>query len=272
MGEGLAAIGVALAGQLPAAASPIERLTSALRAGPVTPAVPALYSDLVVALRGRNEPLLRSALDDAARLCLRAFPSSLEPVTIADEDLGSGIAARYAEHASDDPDVPLRLLPLPPRSFSAAKSTLAGALSLMGNTDAGLLWGAIFINASLHPDPLTMATGLVHEAAHLLLLGSTMGKPLVENDPSERYASPLRADPRPMDGVVHACFVLARMHYLTRRIARSATDLDRGELDRLLDAYQQDFRIGDELIAKQARFTEVGRSVYLPARAYMQSC
>jgi HEXXH motif-containing protein len=233
---------------------------------------------------------------------LRAFPSSLEPVTIADEDLGSGIAARYAEHASDDPDVPLRLLPLPPRSFSAAKSTLAGALSLMGNTDAGLLdemralvrqvvfaegdteappfggattfylWGAIFINASLHPDPLTMATGLVHEAAHLLLLGSTMGKPLVENDPSERYASPLRADPRPMDGVVHACFVLARMHYLTRRIARSATDLDRGELDRLLDAYQQDFRIGDELIAKQARFTEVGRSVYLPARAYMQSC
>ena len=48
-----------------------------------------------------------------------------------------------------------------------------------------------------------------------------MGQPLTENDLSERYASPLREDPRPMEGLVHAAFVLARMSYVLRRFLRS---------------------------------------------------
>jgi HEXXH motif-containing protein len=55
---------------------------------------------------------------------------------------------------------------------------------------------------------------LTHEAAHSLLLGYTLGAPLVESDPAERFSSPLREDLRPMDGIVHATYVLARMHYI----------------------------------------------------------
>jgi hypothetical protein len=40
-----------------------------------------------------------------------------------------------------------------------------------------------------------------------------MGKPLVENEVEELYPSPLRSDPRPIDGVVYATYVTARMDY-----------------------------------------------------------
>jgi HEXXH motif-containing protein len=57
--------------------------------------------------------------------------------------------------------------------------------------------------------------------ARALLFGFGMGKPLVENHEHERYTSPLRGDPRPMDGVVHATYVVARMHYAVTRMLDS---------------------------------------------------
>ena len=42
---------------------------------------------------------------------------------------------------------------------------------------------------------------------------SLLGEFLVHNPDDELHASPLRSDPRPLDGTFHATFVSARMHY-----------------------------------------------------------
>jgi HEXXH motif-containing protein len=133
------------------------------------------------------------------------------------------------------------------------------------------LWGALFLNAGMHPDRVSMAEGLTHEAAHGLLFGYTLGAPLVDNDASERFASPLREDPRPMDGIVHATYVLARMHYCIERLLASQI-LSAAERDRLEAAKlrrRADYLQGMEIVSAHARFTAVGRALFEGAQTYM---
>ena len=72
------------------------------------------------------------------------------------------------------------------------------------------LWGALAGNCQAHDHWWEWVPTLVHEAAHSILFALARHAPLVENDPAERYASPLRSDPRPLDGIYHAAFVSAR--------------------------------------------------------------
>jgi HEXXH motif-containing protein len=51
---------------------------------------------------------------------------------------------------------------------------------------------------------------IVHEAAHHVLFAHWSQVPMVMNDDSGEYRSPLRVSPRPLSGVFHAAFVLAR--------------------------------------------------------------
>jgi hypothetical protein len=299
--EGLAALGQGLSAQIPDQLAGIERLVSALHSAPVRPAVFALYSDLVLSVQREEEGSLLSTLAAADGLEATTH-RGLKVVTISDDFLGPGLAARYVSQIDDDPIVPIRLLPLTSSELAQAENTLAKGLLLIHAADGQLaqevanlvreivfahsgdgapgfggsttfyLWGAVFLNVAEHPDPLSMAEGLVHEAAHTLLLGSTFGEALVENDPIEQFCSPLRQDPRPMDGIVHACFVLARMHYLMRRLVGSAyVDGEQARLASSLERYRHDFLVGDEVVAKHARFTGVGEALYKPAREYMLS-
>ncbi len=66
-----------------------------------------------------------------------------------------------------------------------------------------------------------MVESLAHETAHALLFGLPLGADLTTNDPGERYALPLRLDPRPIEGIVHATYVLARMIYALDQISGS---------------------------------------------------
>lgn len=50
----------------------------------------------------------------------------------------------------------------------------------------------------------------VHEAAHTFLFTLACDDALVLNDFNERFSSPIRHDPRPMEGIFHAFFVAAR--------------------------------------------------------------
>ena len=52
---------------------------------------------------------------------------------------------------------------------------------------------------------------LVHEITHSLLFGLSIEEPLVRNAPDESYKSPLRSEPRPMDGIFHATLVCGRL-------------------------------------------------------------
>jgi HEXXH motif-containing protein len=94
---------------------------------------------------------------------------------------------------------------------------LTPALSFGGVTSL-TLWGAVTLNSEIHPTPLEIADRLVHEGAHTLLFGYATDERLVRNPDSERFASPLRPDPRPMDGVFHATFVCALLHLFYHRL------------------------------------------------------
>lgn len=72
------------------------------------------------------------------------------------------------------------------------------------------LWGALAGNQQVHPHWWDWVPTLVHEVAHSILFALARHAPLVENDLAERYVSPLRDDPRPIDGIYHAAFVSAR--------------------------------------------------------------
>jgi HEXXH motif-containing protein len=75
------------------------------------------------------------------------------------------------------------------------------------------LWGASAFNQLVHEHWADYLKTLVHESAHTLLFALAREEPLVLNDSSERYGSPLRDDLRPMDGIFHAAFVSAREAY-----------------------------------------------------------
>ena len=52
---------------------------------------------------------------------------------------------------------------------------------------------------------------LTHESAHAHLFSLSLGDSFVTNPDDELHLSPLRRDPRPLDGLFHATYVSARI-------------------------------------------------------------
>lgn len=135
------------------------------------------------------------------------------------------------------------------------------------------LWGALFINAESHETPAAMVEGLAHESAHSVLFGFCTHEPLVIGDDDALYPSPLRGDPRPMDGIYHATFVSARMHLaMSRLLASGALDPSgRADVVAALEANERNFHAGDEVVRANAHLTPLGRELIEGARAYMNA-
>ena len=134
-----------------------------------------------------------------------------------------------------------------------------------------MLWGAIMLNARGQANVLDTAQALAHESGHNLLFGLCANGPLVENDDEETFAHPLRQDPRPMDGVVHAAFVMARMHQTVERLLESgALDGEQAAAARRdLELHRANFGAADEVIRSAAILTEVGERAIGAARAQL---
>lgn len=134
-----------------------------------------------------------------------------------------------------------------------------------------MLWGAMLLNGRGQNNVLDTAQALAHESGHNLLFGFCSSGSLVDNPDEELFSSPLRKDPRPMDGVFHATYVVARMHLTVSRL------LDAGVLDERqreaaiadLAAHQRNFDVGDRVVRDGARLTPLGAEVIESARAYM---
>ena len=112
---------------------------------------------------------------------------------------------------------------------------------------------------------------LAHESAHNLLFGLSAEGPLVENSPDELFSSPLRKDPRPMDGIYHATFVTARMYRVVRQLIESGilsgTELDKAGSELANNAGL--FNRGIETVRQYGRLTPLGESVMQGASDYM---
>ena len=72
-------------------------------------------------------------------------------------------------------------------------------------------WGAILVNPLSQKSDLALLLTMIHESSHLKLFYAYLEDEVVLNDPKSTFSSPLRSEHRPMNGLFHAAFVLARM-------------------------------------------------------------
>ncbi|MEX0970337.1 MAG: HEXXH motif-containing putative peptide modification protein [Paracoccaceae bacterium] len=132
-------------------------------------------------------------------------------------------------------------------------------------------WGLLLLNADRHRSPVEIVEVLAHEAGHSLLFGLTVDEPLVLNPDEELFASPLRDDPRPMDGIYHATFVSARMAWAMERLA-TAPALDPAERATAAAAAARDrenFAKGHDVVARHGRLSDTGARIMANARQWV---
>ena len=272
-------------------------LLDALRDHAVSPGLFAVYAELVEAAFSDDMTAAKVLLDILLRPELRC-PHLARVVTLAVTDLGEGVPAIYRRVIDDDPSLVMDLGPVNEAEMMRFRAILAeserllwdaapalagemvavareivlvlGAASFDGATSF-YLWGAITFNAARETDRVRLAEAIAHEVGHACLLGASLGAPLVRNDPAQRFASPLRADRRPMDGIVHACFVLARMIWCQDTLLANSC-LDRAEsaaVARRRARNVERFASGAKLIAEHASFTETGAALWQSALSWM---
>jgi HEXXH motif-containing protein len=277
----------------------VRRLLAAVEAAPLKPRIFGAYVDLVTALfddrTGEAQALLDELLSEDA-----AAAASLRIVTMDDRELGRGQTERYRRLVNDD--VQFVLDPVSAAERAAAAAVLQAALDLLadgaptvggeirgffrevvlvtntegrgiGGASSFALWGAVLLNTDCLGDRLTAAVALAHEAAHAHLFGLALGGRLVENSDDDRYNSPLRSDPRPMEGIAHAVYVLGRMIFTLRALIDSGA-LTPAETAQARDQLRVDLAAYDDGLATllaNAQFTPVGSGVFEHLRRYMDA-
>lgn len=120
--------------------------------------------------------------------------------------------------------------------------------------------GTVYL--SLHPSPLTMAEAVIHEVSHNKLNALFEVDPVILNDRSETYASPVRPDARPIHGVllaVHAFLPVARLY---DRMLEDAAPASQGEIRRHLERVRKLNAQGAEVLLRHGRPTAVGEGIF----------
>ncbi len=273
-----------------------------LRRAPVSPLAYSLYCDLVLAIE-------RDELDQASAFFREIVALDEEDgqlrVFILPDPTVDPIAARYARFVDTDPEMPFEVFAPSQAAAAASEANIHAALSLLGDANpemalefralirhiilaAGskdpkaltfdgassfMLWGAIIINADRKDGPLGMTQMLAHESAHNLLFGYGVDGPLLENDATERYVSPLRPDARPIEGIYHATFVVARMRMAVASLL-DADILPPADIEQALSdlaSHDRSFASGIETVRRHATLTALGEEVIAPAESYMAS-
>ena len=258
----------------------------------------ALYHDLTQAALGQH---IAEASSLAAELLARdaAQVSRLGSVlTFSQAALGED-AARCAAVVDNDPAHPLGLCAVEDAEVARIAGLLPSARDLLGRAKPALLdeidalghqlllgvgtrvafggaasvflWGAVVLNPTLVLDRIDLIESLAHETAHALLFGLTLGEDLTTNDPAERFSSPLRADPRPIEGIVHATFVLGRMIFALGGLGRApgVQATERLRIAEKIDRNVALYRAGLGVVEAHARFTPAGAEILHNCRCSM---
>ncbi len=228
--------------------------------GPVSPFVFCLYSQLVAQLSTGGADAARITVAELAEAAGQGVDSAIAPYQ------GPGVPNAWwsSYHALLDTEPGRDFRPVPPTEsgLEAFRGQYRAATAIMEKCDPDLAqevttlirlavpaaprdasseqrfngastflaWGAAIFNSEIERHPVAMIDLLVHESGHLLLFGLVEGGALTKNAPTERYTSPLRQDPRPIDGIFHACFVATRVYVAMTRLIESG-GLDRQTME-----------------------------------------
>lgn len=130
-------------------------------------------------------------------------------------------------------------------------------------------WGLLMINPRHMKTALQLAETIAHECAHCLLFGLTIDETLVDNPDDELFASPLRDDLRPMDGIYHATFVSARMAWAMEMVATRLTGEDRARALEAAREDRQNFAEGHRVVAAHGQLSPTGAAIMAGAEAWI---
>lgn len=139
------------------------------------------------------------------------------------------------------------------------------------------LFGAILFNPGTRSDIAHHLMTLIHESSHLLLFARHLDDDVLLNDPDQLYSSPLRRQPRPMEGIFHAMWVSARMTAFGTVVLASpdlTTLMTAAEIDTLREATndaRQAYERAAEIVAEHAMFTPLGAQINADAAAALSS-
>jgi HEXXH motif-containing protein len=278
----------------------LARIEDRLKAGPVSPWVFGLYSKLVAELSKNTEADVSKIFDDIERAA--ALPAHQGAVAFGDP----GTPESWWHHFSllFDTD---RQRPFKPKTPSAEDCSLSkqdveeslavlkrgepawhdevrslvrmivlgapktsDAADLFNGASTFFLWGASLLNGNLRRSNISMVDLLVHESSHLLLFGVSAEGALTTNSGHERYASPVRKDKRPIDGIFHACFVSTRVHLAMQRLIETGCLSDN---ESELAVHRRRFngdsaRAALDMLELHAKPTEQGEKILNTLRAY----
>jgi hypothetical protein len=277
----------------------IARLSQRIRASSrVAPELYCIYFDLLQAVR-------RDDLDACARL-LAEMESRLDaPLPSFYRRWGAlpeSTAHRYLTYVNVDPTTQINFKTLSASEFdnirriadhafavfarvapelgAEIRSLLTEIVFVSGASNESLrfdgatsffCWGALFLNADAYRGLVKMIEGLSHESAHAYLFALSLGDSFVDNPDDELHPSPLRADPRPLDGTFHATYVSARMHYAVSHVIESGVlwRSEENEARKALAASCAAFSDGFKTLRDYASLTDLGRRVMDAASSYM---
>lgn len=144
--------------------------------------------------------------------------------------------------------------------------------ALFQGSSALRAFGAVMLDIEPHDSLVDCATTLIHEEAHLVLFALAPKEGVVTNADDERYASPLRDDPRPLEGIHHATFVLARMIFglVSLRAHAALPGAERSRLEEILTTSRVGFHDGLATLRRHARLTAEGALALDAAEDYVE--
>ena len=271
----------------------------------ISPAVFGFYYDLVFTIfNGADNNIVNRKLKQLLASAKQA-EQSLTIKNLSNQDLGSEeLVLLYRQCFDTDPEERYGFLGPSTDNSQRMKTSINTAMKLMRDAVPALyaeineiiseillaaaprtedvarfdgassyqLWGAVVLNADNQKSDIQMLETLAHECSHCLLFGLTIHEPLVRNDDEERYQSPLRDDPRPMDGIFHATFVASRMHYALQEAMKSSllTVDQKQECKLRLAGSRKAFYEGHAVLSELAEYSDTGREIMQNAFDYMQ--
>lgn len=279
----------------------IRQIAAGLREGQRYPASRfGIYYELVPALSAGDRDAAEALFSELAQ---EQPLISRRVVSLGGSELGTH-SPRYVRLLDTDPSLSFQFLPPPPALAERFTDRLQSGMKLMqavmpelaaeqdaiisevvlavGDDDGDyvfdggssyMLWGALFLNATTHTSDIEMVEVLAHEAGHSLLFGLCTEEGLVDNPDDERYSSPLRRDPRPMDGIYHATFVSARMYWTMSRLIESGvlSPQQQSEAEQRRQATRRSFEEGYKVVSEHGRLTATGQRIMQAARDYMNT-
>lgn len=262
--------------------------TAAIRSTRQHPSVFARYFDLVLAVKANDNDLAADLLRQIVEISKKphAFSIAAYDKDSLGEDFERFGRLLFSEDATENPIKPpsSEVFQAAQHGFEAALDTIekvdpvvhaeiCDLFSLIcvacksddpnarpiGGVTSLMIWGATFINIDAHQSNRALVEFLLHESTHGLLFGLSIDEPLTRNALQESYNSPLRPDPRPMNGIYHATLVSARVANFNRQWLESGevAQNERSTLVDSINAWENAFNDGQNVIREHGKLSQL---------------